>query len=99
MSDALGLMDNGYIAAMARNISTDLARVYKIDMKTAYFIAFNLLYEARQSIMKIVGEYGAENWKKMTISERAAVCTEVVRGLLDKEKVEAFINGRRKSLV
>jgi hypothetical protein len=99
MAENIGLMDDGYIVATARNSAEDLARFYKIDLKTAYYITFRLLYEARASIVKIVGDYGADNWRKMSISEKSAVCTEVVGGLLNKERVADLIKGRVKSLV
>jgi hypothetical protein len=99
MVENIGLMDDGYIVAMARTSAEDLARRCKLDIKTAYYITFKLLYEARASIMAIVGDYGAQNWQQMSIKEKSAVCTEVVAGLLDKEKVAELIKGRAKSLV
>ncbi len=99
MIEDQGLMDDGYIVEMAKRNAADLARCYKIDMKTAFYITFRLLYEARRSITAIVGDYGMENWARMSVSEKSAVCTEVVKGLLDKEKIEAFIDGKSKGLL
>ncbi len=99
MIEDQGLMDDGYIVEMAKRNAADLARCYKIDMKTALYITFRLLYEARRSIVAIVGDYGTENWQRMSITEKSAICTKVVKGLLDKEKIEAFINGKSKSLL
>jgi len=98
MVEDQGLMDDGYIVEMAKRNAKDLARCYKVDIKTAFYITFRLLYEARRCIMEIVGDYGAENWQKMSLSEKSAVCSEVVKGLLDKEKVSGFIDGSNKGL-
>ncbi len=99
MVENQGLMDDGYIVEMAKRNAKDLARYYRLDIKTAFYITFRLLYEARRSITVVVGDYGAENWQKMSIAEKSVVCSEVVKGLLDKEKIEAFIEGRSKSLL
>ncbi|VAV82543.1 hypothetical protein MNBD_DELTA01-1637 [hydrothermal vent metagenome] len=99
MVEDQGLMDDGYIVEMAKKNAKELARYYKVDIKTAFYITFRLLFEARRSITAIVGEYGAENWQRMSIAEKSVVCSEVVKGLLDKEKIEAFIKGRSKSLL
>ena len=93
-----GFMGDGYIAVMARKSAQDLSGMHGIDISTAYSITYRLLHEARSAVMKIVGEYGAENWKSMSIEDKSAICTEVVSGLLDKEKVEGLINGSRKAL-
>ncbi|VAW37822.1 hypothetical protein MNBD_DELTA02-735 [hydrothermal vent metagenome] len=99
MVEDQGLMDGGYIVETAKRNAKDLARYYKLDIKTAFYITFRLLFEARRSIAAIVGDYGAENWRKMSVPEKSAVCSEVVKGLLDKDKIEAFIEGRSKSLL
>lgn len=46
----------------------------------------------------IFQDVGLEGWQKLSQSDKALLCAGVVQALLDKEKVQEFLSGGRKTL-
>ncbi len=69
------------------------------DPVVCYRFNKSLLEEARRSILRMLGKRGVESWKSLSFSDRALICTMVVRALLDKKRVTEFLSGERKRLL
>ena len=54
---------------------------------------------ARRGISKIASSIGEKNWLNLPFKEKAAICTVVVRSLLDRKRLMGFISGERTHLV
>lgn len=75
------------------------ASVKGVDPGLCYLFNRRLLEEARNSILKIIGKMGRTEWQRLSFSDRAAICTMVVRALLDKKRVCEFLSGQKKELL
>jgi len=92
-------MGNDYIKTKAKLAAAGLVRKHGLDFAAAYSISQRLWREARKSILKIIGTYGTDRWQKLSLRDKAEVCSIVVRGLLDKKKVLDFMEGKRKGIL
>ncbi|MBI5599197.1 MAG: hypothetical protein HY890_05600 [Deltaproteobacteria bacterium] len=90
---------NKYLAAKANETAAAIARAYGMDFQTARLIALKLWLEARWGILKIIGRYGAENWQRLPLKDKAGVCSAVIKALLDKKRLAAFMDGGRRHIV
>ena len=88
-----------YAALKARETARELVKAHNMDYATAYFISFRLWQEARRGISKIASSIGEKNWLNLPFKEKAAICTVVVRSLLDRKRLMGFISGERTHLV
>lgn len=88
-----------YVALKARETAMELVKAHNMDYATAYFISFRLWQEARRGISKIASSIGEKNWLNLPFKEKAAICTVVVRSLLDRKRLMGFISGERNHLV
>ncbi len=75
------------------------ASVRGVDPRLCYLFNRRLLEEARNSILKLVGKMGREGWQRLSFSDRAAICTMVVRALLDEKRVCQFLSGEKRGLL
>lgn len=66
-----------------------------IDREEAQRLARALWREARSCILMTAGP----QWHRMSAGDKAAVCGLVVKALLDKKRLGAFLSGERKSLL
>lgn len=57
--------------------------------------ATRLRKEAERIIFQDVG---IEGWQKLSQSDKALLCAGVVQALLDKKRVQEFLDGGRKTL-
>lgn len=76
-----------------------VARVHAIDFGTACFIVLKIWNEATRCLFEVMGRNGAGAWQRLPFKEKAAICSVVVKNLLDGRKVTAFIEDRRKGIV
>jgi len=89
-------MSNDYLRAKAAETAAQVCRKYDMDFPTAFRITSLIWEEARSSILEAVD---AQEWQKLTLSDKALVCQEVVKNLLDRERLSALLAGERKALV
>ncbi|MEE9615270.1 MAG: hypothetical protein V3W31_10050 [Thermodesulfobacteriota bacterium] len=92
-------MSNKYLRTKANETAEAICKKHNIKFPAALLMTRGIWEEARRCIMKTIGSYGAENWQKLPLKEKAEVCSLVVRGLLDKRKLSGFMAGDRKSIV
>lgn len=88
-----------YAALKARETAMELVKAHNMDYATAYFISLRLWQEARRGISRIASSVGEKNWLNLPFKEKAAICTVVVRSLLDRKRLMGFISGERSRLV
>ncbi|MBI5560563.1 MAG: hypothetical protein HY883_04755 [Deltaproteobacteria bacterium] len=88
-----------YISLKTKEAAERLSRAHGVDSGTAYLVTRMLWLEARRSIIGIMGRGGEDGWQRMSLKEKTAICSVVVKNLLDKRKVAAFVNGRSKGIV
>jgi hypothetical protein len=93
------MMKDSYLSKKAAETAETIVKSYDIDFPTALVITRNIWEEARRCILKIIGSYGVEGWQKLSLSDRAAVCSIVVRGLMDKGRLLSFMAGERRTIV
>lgn len=77
----------------------EIVKRHGVSFTDAYRVTEIIWSEARRSLLSVIGSYGDEGWQQLTFSERSQVCTEVVKQLLDKKKIEELIHGNRKTLM
>lgn len=86
---------NPYLNAKSLNNANALVKGFNMDMAKALKMTTRLWDEARAMILR---NCTAEEWQKLSVADKAAICTEAIRALLDKKRVAAFLNGDRKTL-
>lgn len=91
-------MTNPYLEAKAVQTAESIVKSHNVDFPTALAVTTRIWEEARQSILRAVGPNGASAWQKLTLSDKAAVCSTVVRGLLDRERLCELLKGERKEI-
>ena len=77
----------------------EIMKRHGLSFTDAFAVTELVWNEARNAIASVVGSYGDKQWAKLSFEDRARVCTEVVKNLLDKNKIEDLINGNRKTLM
>lgn len=73
----------------ARSDAQLLAQKHNIDPALAYQITKNIWAEAKKLILKQVS---AQEWQALSVKDRATVCTEVVKKLMDKKWIQEVLN-------
>jgi hypothetical protein len=69
-----------------------IAQKHNIDPALAHQITKHLWAEAGKIILKQVS---AEEWKSLSVKDRATVCTEVVKKLMDEKWIQDVLNKKR----
>lgn len=92
-------MSGSYVNKKAAETARAIVNSHGIDLPTALNITRSIWQEAQRCILKAIDAYGADRWQMLSASEKAAVCTVVVKGLLDRERVLSFMASSRKSIV
>lgn len=86
---------NPYLKAKALNNANSLVKTFSMDRAKAISMTTRLWDEARAMILR---NCSAEEWQKLSMSDKGRICVEAVRALMDKKRVTAFLNGERKTL-
>ncbi len=73
----------------ARSDALLIAQQYNIDPALAYQITKHLWAEAKKLILEQVS---AEEWITLSAKDRATVCTEVVKKLMDEKWIQDVLN-------
>ncbi len=82
-------------AAKVREVAFELVKLHGIDTNTALLITTRIFLEAKRALLDLVKSYGSETWQSMTIEEKSLISSEVVKGLLSKERLNGFLNGKK----
>ncbi len=87
---------NGYIEKKIHETSRMLIRHTGIDPSTALLLTRNIWYGARRAILDLAG---TSRWHGLSFTDKADICTAVVRGLLNRKVLLGFVRGERKGIV
>ncbi len=88
-----------FIRKKSASQAQDLMRIHGLDRATAEAIMSRIWQQAWGDIFKLIGSYGKGSWQSLSFSDRSAVCTEIIRGLLDEKTLTGFFAGSKKSLI
>jgi hypothetical protein len=98
--DIVGSSAHSRQGAINKTIETaeGVAVASGINPQVARALTFKIYKEARRSMLAMLGPHGEESWESLSFKDRAAIASEVVRGLLDKRRLAEFIEGDRRSI-
>ncbi|MEE8573960.1 MAG: hypothetical protein V3T30_00990 [Thermodesulfobacteriota bacterium] len=92
-------MNDQYLKAKAVESAVQLAARHRIAPAKALRITETVWREARRALLKVIKSYGEEKWHELSLEEKSMVCRTVIKGLLDKQKIEGFLNGDRREII
>lgn len=85
---------NQWTKDKAKDNARLIAEKHNINPVLANKMTLALWNEARRIILNVVNEYGgSEAWQKMSKADRTEACTQAIKGLLNRKKVEGFLSG------
>ncbi len=87
----MGSSSNQYVATKAESTARAVSKAVDVDFGVALHITTRIWEEARRCILRVAS---TEDWQKLSFSDKARVCSEVVKVLLDREKVAGFVLGK-----
>lgn len=86
---------NQYVKKKATGNARLLSQEYNIEYATAIKMTSRLWEGARAAILNRVS---AEEWQKLSGADKALICTEIIKALMDKKKVLGFLNNETRTL-
>ena len=87
----LALLEN------ANNAAKQLVKAYPgLTLDQAHRMSAKLYDEVRRAILS---ECPPEQWKSLSQEDKATVCQRVINALMDKKRVDAFLNGQASRLI
>ena len=78
-----------HLQQKARSDAQLIAQQYNIDPALAYQVTSHLWAETQKLILQQVS---AEEWAAMSVKDKATVCTEVIKKLMDEKWIQDVLN-------